>query len=84
MSYVDAMRQDDIEKDDHYWEHLRCTTNILMEDCIRENAKVAREFVDDEVAKVEIDNKEFLGSFVIFFIEGHIVFHGEDTFPLEG
>ena len=34
MSYVDAMRQDDIEKHDSHWEHLRCMANILMEDCI--------------------------------------------------
>ena len=52
-----------------------------MEDCIRENVKVAEEFVDDEVAKVEIDKKEFLGSFLNFI---DIVFHEEDTFPLEG
>ena len=48
-------------------EHLRCLTNIIMEDCIKENVKVVEEFVDDEVAKVEIDNKAFLGSFDKFF-----------------
>ena len=30
-----------------------------MEYCTRENVKVVEEFVDDEVAKVEIDNKEY-------------------------
>ena len=44
-----------------------------MEDCIRENVKVVEEFVDDEVAKVEID-KEFLGSFVNFIDRGVILF----------
>ena len=71
MSYVDAMREDDIGKDDTDWEHLGCMANILMEDCIREsNVKVVEEYVDDEVAKVEIVGKEFLGSFAIFLIEG--------------
>ena len=48
--------------------------NILMEDCIRENVKVTEEFVDDEVAKVEIDKKEFLGSFANFIDRGVILF----------
>ena len=85
MSYADAMQQDYIGKDDTHWEYLRCIANILMEDCIKENVKVVQEFVDDEVTKVEIDNKEFLGPFVNLFIQrGHIVLHGEDIFPLEG
>ena len=74
MSYADAMRQDDIKKDESHWEHLRCMENILMEDCIRENVKVVEEFVDDEVAKVEIDKKEFLGSFANFIDRGVILF----------
>ena len=74
MSYADAMRQDDIKKDESHWEHLRCMENILMEDCIRENVKVVEEFVDDEVAKVEIDKKEFLGSFANFIDGGVILF----------
>ena len=45
-----------------------------MEDCIRENVKVVEEFVDDEVTKVEIDNKEFLGSFANFIDRGIILF----------
>ena len=40
--------------------------NILMEGCIRENVKLVEEFVDNEVAKVEIEKKKFLGSFAKF------------------
>ena len=54
MSYACAMRQDDIGRDNNHWEHLRCMVNILMEDCISENVKIVEEFVDDEVAKVEL------------------------------
>ena len=74
MSYFDATQQDDMVRDDSHWDHLRCMLNILMEDCIRENVKVVEEFVDDEVVKVEIDNKEFLGSFANFRDKGVILF----------
>ena len=74
MSYSYAMRQDDIEKDDNHWEHLRCMANMLMEDCIRENVKFVEKFVEDEVAKVEIEKKEFLGSFANFIDRGVILF----------
>ena len=73
MSYADAMRQDDIDKDDNHWEHLRCMSNIRMEDCNRENVKVVEYFVDDEVVMVEID-KEFLGSFANLIDRGVILF----------
>ena len=45
-----------------------------MEDRIRENIKVVEEFVDDDMIKVEIDNKEFLGPFANFFNRGFILF----------
>ena len=48
--------------------------NILMEDCIMENVKVVDEVVDDEMAKVEIDNKKSLGSFANLFDKGPILF----------
>ena len=57
-----------------------CMANIPIEDCIRENVKVIKEFVDDERAKVEIGNKELLDicqSFcrrVILFSMGKIPF----------
>ena len=45
-----------------------------MEYCTRENVKVVEEFVDDEVAKVEIDKKAFWGSFVNLIDRGVIFF----------
>ena len=43
------------------------------------------EFVDDDVAKVEIDNKEFLGSSLNFFDRGVLFFYKEDrSFRLVG
>ena len=63
------------ERDDSHWEHLRCMTNILMEYCIRENVKFVKEFDDDEVLKVEIDNTDLDGSYC---------FHDEDILPFEG
>ena len=46
-----------------------------MQDCIKKNVT----FVDNKVAKVEMNNKEFLGSISNFF-----VFHGADGLSLEG
>ena len=39
-----------------------------------------RSFVDHEVVKVKIDNKEFLGSFANFFDRGVILFTGKISF----
>ena len=49
--------KDDIQRDDSYWEHLRCMEDVLIEDCIRENLKVVEEFINDDATKVKIDNK---------------------------
>ena len=39
--YSDALRKDENNKDDRRkWEHLRCMTNAMMEERMKENAKV--------------------------------------------
>ena len=41
------MRSDVNIKDDALWEYLRCMTNSLMEDCMKENAKIASDWKDN-------------------------------------
>ena len=74
MSYVDAMRSDVNFKDDAHWEYLRCMANALMEDCMKENAKIASEFDAEDIFKVEVDTKEYLSSFSAFYDRGVILF----------
>ena len=46
------MRSDVNIKDDALWEYLRCMTNSLMEDCMKENAKIASQFDEEDIFKV--------------------------------
>ena len=64
ISYVDAMRNDVNLKDDAHQEYLRYMTNALMEDCMKENAKIAPEFDAEDIFKVEGGYKRV---FAIFF-----------------
>ncbi len=74
ISYVDVMTNAHVSHDDNHWDLLRGVANSLMEECMKENAKIIEEFDVDDVIKVEVDTKEYLRSFSDFYDKGVIMF----------
>ena len=64
MTYAEVIHVDEVDKDNRNWDNLWGIANTLLSDLVGKNENVAKECIGDDV---EVDTKEVLQSFDVFY-----------------